>query len=716
MSEEDISSHKRKKYSHIQSISETCDGSLEWCLNETNAIERAEMKWYYLKSNVDLEMEKLHLTECLLAKSDSSSLPIEDMSRYDVSCDTVQGAQDTLAEAKLELDMARQELEYQREHPEGKVTAHKTALVFIEHLQAGRIVEEWYDVPVHYFKTIQDVARKRKPVVHPNPDNLDEFLNVYTNKTDISGITGAARNAAVECVKMPFLRCTDPAFLFNNSTPLLLVRSQYITLCNELLAHPVVPNSQHPDVFVLDGDEGTGKTFFLYYFMYRLHNRTNADGSPRPMSYRGENVGSQNDGASRGMKPSASMKKAGRYYDWGVFDNFADFEPCNCRSILMVTYETAKLRDPKKFLTDEEGTGTTRYYSMSPLSYAETCAIAFCPRLVNLSSSPVTLPIGVSQISPEHASGDNGNSNVAPPVAHTTDLEVYKHRLRSKFRVLHPMYILAHFVCFRSSLWSLLQGRPICYTTPGPDGRVNARNASVPQFLFLKRSVDSSGIGLVPYTPYQSVFDYTLGEMSCLRVSDDYAMGEGVDSSCGLTERPASTRTGRVDTDASQLTSLGPLEPRFYTYHDDYYSLHEPFYRGFALDLAKSMHTSTSDKQFRKVLASILPFACTVICGSMGGAIHKAQDAAAQIQRKRHNLDSFYTQERDPDECLTLRHHADIVHTEPVNSRDYNNHMHQHLTVLTADTASSSDFIYLYRTRAIKNTVNERIRQISEHI
>jgi hypothetical protein len=617
-----------------------------------------------------------------------------------------------LAEAKLELDMARQELEYQREHPEGKVTAHKTALVFIEHLQAGRIVEEWYDVPVHYFKTIQDVARKRKPVVHPNPDNLDEFLNVYTNKTDISGITGAARNAAVECVKMPFLRCTDPAFLFNNSTPLLLVRSQYITLCNELLAHPVVPNSQHPDVFVLDGDEGTGKTFFLYYFMYRLHNRTNADGSPRPMSYRGENVGSQNDGASRGMKPSASMKKAGRYYDWGVFDNFADFEPCNCRSILMVTYETAKLRDPKKFLTDEEGTGTTRYYSMSPLSYAETCAIAFCPRLVNLSSSPVTLPIGVSQISPEHASGDNGNSNVAPPVAHTTDLEVYKHRLRSKFRVLHPMYILAHFVCFRSSLWSLLRGRPICYTTSGPDGRVNTLDASVPEFLFLKRCDNTSGIGLLPYVPFESAFDYTLGEIkSSLWVSDEYAMGEGVDSLGGLTERPASARIGRVDADASQLTSLGPLEPGFYTYHDDYHSLHKPFYRGFALDLAKSMRTSTSNKQFRKVLVSILPFVCTTIRGVMLNSIRQAKKVAEQVQLKHYNEQ---TEEPDPDKFLTLRHHANIVHTEPVNSRDYDNRMPQHLTILSWGTSARGDYIYMYRTRAVENTVCERILQISE--
>jgi hypothetical protein len=644
------------------------------------------------------------------------------MDRYGLSCDTAQGAEDRLAEARQELEMARLELQYQRDHPEGKASAQKNTLAFIEHLQAGRIVEEWYDVPVHYFKTVQDGARNRNPAVHPNPDDLTKFLNIYTKETDISKIADAAENAAVEYVKMPFLRCTDPAFLFNNNTPLLFVRSQYISLCNELLAHSVVPNSQHPDVFVLNGDEGTGKTFFLYYFMHRLHTRTDSDGTPRPMSYRGQNVGRQNVGDSSSIAhASVSGMKVGRYCDWGIFDNNASFESFGYRSILMVTFETDKLRDPRKFLADEEGigTGTTRYYSMAPLSYAETCAIAFCPRLDVDSRSPVTLPTGVSRLSPEHHGSDEASNDdsdygydATPLAVHTTNPEVFKSRLRSKYCVLHPMYILAHFVCFRSSLWSLLRGRPICYTTSGPDGRVNTLDASVPEFLFLKRCDNTSGIGLLPYVPFESAFDYTLGEIkSSLWVSDEYAMGEGVDSLGGLTERPASARIGRVDADASQLTSLGPLEPGFYTYHDDYHSLHKPFYRGFALDLAKSMRTSTSNKQFRKVLVSILPFVCTTIRGVMLNSIRQAKKVAEQVQLKHYNEQ---TEEPDPDKFLTLRHHANIVHTEPVNSRDYDNRMPQHLTILSWGTSARGDYIYMYRTRAVENTVCERILQISE--
>jgi hypothetical protein len=646
------------------------------------------MKCTHLKAIVDLEAEKLEQTERLVRESNCTTLSIEDMDRYGLSCDTAQGAEDRLAEARRELEMARQELQYQKENPEGMPTGRMTDLYqqFIEHVQAGRIVEEWYDVPVHYFKTIQDGARNRNPVVRPNPDDLDEFLEIYIEKEDISEIAGAARNAAVEYVKMPFLRCTDPAFLFND-TPLILVRSQYISLCNELLAYPV-PTTQHPDVFVLDGDEGTSKTFFLYYFMYRLHTRTDADGSPRPMSYRCENIGGESRDYVRGDHSMLSAKKVGRYYDWGIFDNITDFEPCNCRSILLVTYETDQLRNPRKFLAAEDDTGssggTTRYYSMAPLSYAETCAIAFCPRYDYRFHSRVILPAGVSL--PSHEHGDECDDNM--------------HR---GFHVSHPMCILTHFVCFRSCLRELKAYTAIHYVTPGPDGRVNAVDASVPEFLFLKRSDDTSGIGIIPYTPYQSVFDYTLGEIkSSMLVSDVFAMGDGVDSLCGLTDRSAYTRTDGAGDDASQLTSLGTLEFGHSSDIDNINGMHRPFYRGFALDLANSMRTSTSNKQFRKVMASILPLVCTEVV--------KALEITFSSISRTLSFEKYVLQRgkpRVPDELSAFRQFPSIVHTEPVDSRDYDNHMPHHLTVLTQKTATSSFFIYHYKTRAIENLVSE---------
>jgi hypothetical protein len=283
--------------------------------------------------------------------------------------------------------------------------------------------------------------------------------------------------------------------------------------------------------------------------------------------------------------------------------------------------------------------------------------------------------------------------------------------LHRRFQVAHPLHILAHFVCFRSCLRSLCQGQPICYITPGPDGRVNAVDASVPEFLFLKRSDDTSGIGLIPYTPYQSVFDYTLGEVkSSLWVSDEYAVGEGVDSLCGLTERTAYTRADRAGDDASQLTSLGTIEVEHHSCSDHTHGLYRPFYRGFALDLANSMRTSTSNKQFRKVLSSILPLVCTMTTDMLYATVHHIMDVVADIKVGKHDLQR---RKPDPDKCLTFRQCPSIIHTEPVDARDYDNYMHQHLAVLSRKTATSTGtgrgFIYYYNTRAIANTVEKRM-------
>jgi hypothetical protein len=55
---------------------------------------------------------------------------------------------------------------------------------------------------------------------------LSQFLaNIATNQ-NISDLA----KATVEYVRLPFLRCTDPSFFFNEEFPLLLIRSQYISL------------------------------------------------------------------------------------------------------------------------------------------------------------------------------------------------------------------------------------------------------------------------------------------------------------------------------------------------------------------------------------------------------------------------------------------------------------------------------------------------------
>jgi hypothetical protein len=150
---------------------------------------------------------------------------------------------------------------------------------FINHLQAGRIVEEWYDVPVHFFKTTSNVSVQ-------DPSDLVKFVADIVNYTSVNDITKAAGNAAVEYVRMPFLRCTDPSFLFGGERPLLLVRSQYISLCNEILAYTSL--SKGNNKYIVDGSSGVGKSMFIYYFMYRLHKQ-----SASPPSFQVKNMCSQ---------------------------------------------------------------------------------------------------------------------------------------------------------------------------------------------------------------------------------------------------------------------------------------------------------------------------------------------------------------------------------------------------------------------------------------
>jgi hypothetical protein len=60
----------------------------------------------------------------------------------------------------------------------------------------------------------------------------------------------------VECVTLPFLRSKTSNFLFNGKTPLLFIRSQYITLYDEIRKASYVSQN----VF-LDGNSGVGKSF-----------------------------------------------------------------------------------------------------------------------------------------------------------------------------------------------------------------------------------------------------------------------------------------------------------------------------------------------------------------------------------------------------------------------------------------------------------------------
>jgi hypothetical protein len=95
----------------------------------------------------------------------------------------------------------------------------------------------------------------------------------------------------IEYVTLPFLRSKTSNFLFNGTSPLLFIRSQYITLYDEITKTSKVSKN-----IFLDGNSGVGKSFFIYYFMYRLHKDK--------LTFRGYNCGER--GGANSLLPVVS--------------------------------------------------------------------------------------------------------------------------------------------------------------------------------------------------------------------------------------------------------------------------------------------------------------------------------------------------------------------------------------------------------------------------
>jgi hypothetical protein len=534
---------------------------------------------------------------------------------------------------------------------------------FIDHLKAGRIVVEWYDVPVHFFQT----TRNDQGVYS---SDMAKYIADLAKRTNVADITNAAEYAAVEYVRMPFLRCTDCSFLFGNEFPLLLIPSQYISLCNEIFAYTGTNNK-----FIVDGNSGVGKSMFIYYFMYRLHKQ-----SANPPSFQVKNMCSQANDEGTAEKV-ASSDDTRTSYDWGIFDNTNRFGSTTFKSILLVTSDPERLYLPSRYAKGGGILGPARYLCMPAWSYAYMCALGLSPRLSTLKSLEVTLPTGASSV-------DNKSS--------------------VRFHVIHPLYILVHFISFRSTPRELSSGRPISYITAGPDGRINSATAPNPEFLFLKRSEPASVTA--PYAPFESVFDRSYDDIkSCLWVSSVKMSFKGDDSRCGLSERPVYVSVDGASTDASQLTSLGKLEPKHQAASTVHTHMLKAAYLAVALDLARAMRTSTDNKQYRIVLRAIFPFLCTAISDGLEGLCDTVSTAATDsslLDSSSHIRKHMITG------SLTFRVHPLIIHTEPEHSRAYGDHMPQHLSIFGSGASVSiihDTFLYYFRSTMIASVVMEHL-------
>lgn len=567
---------------------------------------------------------------------------------------------------------------------------------FINHLVAGEIVEEWYDVPVHYFNTV-DSSSASHAADNNYPTGLAQFLAQMAKNENISDLTKAAGNAAVKHVRLPFLRCTDKSFLFNEQFPLLFIRSQYISLCDEIFACPV--DGVTPNIFVLDGNSGVGKSMFIYYFMYRLHEQSS--------SYRVANLGRQGKKEVSPATIPPSMTASGVVYsgkyNWGIFDS-TPFVPDQHESILLVTSDHDALWPHLSSL--KEGKGFTRYLCMSAWSYAETCAVGLSPRRVlgGGDASEPTLATDTGTTSAQSTSADRGVSDSAsissstPSLSHSTTSSSSPQPAQQIFAVLHPMYVFSHFVAFCSTPRELARGMPISYITSGPDGRTNSTTASDPEFMFLKRCNDEKS-PLTKYISFKSVLDRSFGDIkSSLWISGEQTSIKGMKSLQASNWLHLSETEG----DASQLTSLDDMDLEYTATTTPHTHMVQAVYLGIAQDLARSMLTNTDNKQFRDVLAAIFPFLCSSIA-------HKLSSLCAYV----YSADSYTLKDSDHHVIvgsLTFRLHPDIIYTQP--ERDYDADMPRHLTIITSKTPSNEDvniFRYYFRSTAIKSMVSEQV-------
>jgi hypothetical protein len=423
---------------------------------------------------------------------------------------------------------------------------------------------------------------------------------------------------------------------------------------------------------------------FIYYFMYRLQNNT-VNSFRRPLSYRANRLCS-GDAAKSATRMLATCDDACDRYDWGIYDEMRVDSSAH-DSTLLVTADSPSLLPHTSTLKGHRGT-ITRYLCMSAWSYAEMCAVGLSPRLAKDASLDVTLP----QVS--YAASGCSSSSVNIPTSFLLS--------NRRFYVLHPMYILAHFIAFRSTPKELHDNEPVSYVTAGLDGRASSTPALNPEFLFLKRfEVVSSGM-LVPYTPYESVYDRSLGDIkTSLFVSRD--MPQGINSCCGLAERPPFAHVEGATEDATQLTLLGPLQIKQQS-PTEHSNLRQVAFLGIALDLARSMRASTDNKQYRSVLAAILPFVCATTSSRLGELCSMVFAASTDPSVFRGVV------RRRTAAALTFCLHDSFVHTEPNASRDYDSRMFQSLSFLGMSTGSELSTLYLYyfRSSAIKHMVSEQ--------
>jgi hypothetical protein len=471
----------------------------------------------------------------------------------------------------------------------------------------------------------------------------------------------------VEYVTLPFLRSKTSNFLFNGKTPLLFIRSQYITLYEQIMRDIELGKKD----FYLDGNSGVGKSFFIYYFMYRLKKDKR--------TFRGYNCGNQ---SAERQYTSVSSSPDYLYMgvNWLIVDSLT-----SKHNISGVIYNFRLVVNSNQYdvVDDVENILKRKvsvFYILPQWSYADMCAVALSPQLIMQHSRAAHK---ISDGKPvESASASSANVR--------------------KFSVSHPLCILANFIAHRSTPRELLEDfLSLYYVVPEDQLKLTQQSSDI---LFLRASARGTVLPL-PYSRFESAFDQSIAHIEQTR---GLGTARGVALECWPGGDIPTTPIPRTDV----VTATHDCNIDDFIFNTDVACWHrtcrakrqpslallEPAFMGIAQELCMALKTHTDNTAFRELFSALLP----IICGSVAPQMHK-------LIRTTQKPDEAAVERRSPDESATTAQYRlsgmFSFRRHQVLDADDPTHMPQYLSILDEEDDRDPMFFYSIRSTAIMNMI-----------
>jgi hypothetical protein len=536
----------------------------------------------------------------------------------------------------------------------------------------------YYDVPVLQFNEITSTASalpenpKRSLRSDDPPDILSKVSfdpSVTVTETMLKELqstlwktTDAHGKPTAEYVTLPFLRCKDPTFLFNNTSPLLYIRSQYITLFDELMMESAKKLAAKR--FILDGNSGVGKSCFIYYFMYRLHTMG--------ISFRGYNCGRQS--VTDRIPVVASDVSSLNVHDivtWAILDSTErnSLTVSDCTFHLYVNSDQNKIIDTmENSLKPPEP--EYAFYTLPPWSYADTCAVGLCPTLQ---------PSCAADTSPT-------------------------------FSVIHPLSIMANYIAHRSAPRELIVMYKSLYYVFSAEQidplshKLFLRAATAPPADSSSASPSDplrQGPASTPYLCYESIFDQSVDYIVATRSVGQRLPHKG---NSVITNSKAAAKS-MVEDDIKSLIYLEGVECRCtagvrLTDGIDP-SIIKSAFRGIVQEMAMALKTNTDNAAFHTLFSALHTVIYVSVRSHMYSLINTLFNPQAYSNIRTVTLETRSTgaatntdfSQHHTSGAFTFRQHSCIV-------GDTCNRQQMPLCVSTLKSVSDILYVFYYTLRS----------------